>query len=127
MDKMTPQERMTYARGKVRSNLENMRTTLDHQRRDSLNKRQMWIVTVCSTAFLLAAGFFYHGLQNLQDAIFYMSIIASFVVIQIMCYHIISNQIMFSDLLMQLYSDLANSETLRFGVEEMADDSKPNQ
>ncbi len=120
MDKMTPEERVTFARGKIKSNLDDLRITLDHQRRDVLNGRQMWIVTVCSTSLLLVSAFLYHGLQNLQDAVFDVAIIASFVVVHVMSWHIINSQIMFTDLLTALYGDLVNSETLRFGVEDMA-------
>lgn len=120
MDEMTPKERVTFARGKVRSNLENIRTTLDHQRRDVANERQMWIVTACFMFLILIFAFLYHGIQSAQDIVFDFAIMVSFIIVHVMCYNIIGNQIMFSNLLLELHSDLVNSEALRFGTEHMA-------
>lgn len=127
VDKMTPKERVTFAHGKVKSSLENMRLTLGHQHMDITNKRQAWLAVTGSSLFLWVFALIYHGLKDWQDIILDAAIICSFIIINAMTYSIINNQIMFSNLLLELYSDLANSETLKFGTEDMAvENVKPN-
>lgn len=126
MDRMTPQERVTFAHGKVKSSLENMRITLGHQHIDIMNKRQAWLAVTGSSLFLWIFALVYHGIKDWGDIIFDAAIIISLIIINAMTYSLINNQIMFSNLLLELYSDLANSETLKFGTEDMAaENSKP--
>lgn len=126
MDSMTPRERVTFARGKVKSSLENMRVTLGHQHIDIMNKRQAWLAVTGSSIFLWVFALVSHGLKDWQDVIFDVAIIISLVIINAMTYSIINNQIMFSNLLLELYGDLEDSEALKFGTENMAaENNKP--
>lgn len=119
MEKMMPAERVAYAHGRIARDMQDFQRQIDSSQRTIIRERNLWLALVVLSTVMLMIVFYLSGPNQLIDYILIAVVFSTFTIIRFVSYGMIKRHIATMEWLQNLYSRLANDETLNFGFETM--------
>jgi len=119
LNHMTPGERVTYAHGRIKSDMLEFQNQIDLTFRVAVFERNLSLILTALFIVVILAVFYFLKPIGWLDFSLLGIIAASFLIVCAVAYNAMSREIAMLDGLQFLYSKLANDETISFVSETM--------